>query len=420
MKKAIAVFTNSKNTIYDTTYTIDELCNLCLSDDINIVDYIIQNIEKPNKEFYIGSGKILELKELVLKHKIDLVVFDDEISPRQMANIEDILDTTVIDRSYVILDIFASRAKTREAILEINLARSRYLLPRLNSLSKGLSRQGGGSGVHNKGKGETKLELNKRVLLTNIIKNEQELKKIKEDKIRRAEKRKENNIPIVALVGYTNAGKSTTMNKIIEYTNGQNDKMVYSKDELFATLETSTRKITYKKNDFLLVDTIGFVSKLPHHLVNSFRSTLEEIKSADLIIHVLDISSRYYQDQYDTTIDVLDSLNALDIPSVLLLNKFDKYDSQNTKIIGAENIEYSNYTNLGVEKLLDYIYEKTSPYKIELELNIEYKYGDVINLIEEHAEIISKVYLNSGAYYHIRIDKKYYKKLEMFDNSNLN
>lgn len=420
MKKAIAVFTNDKNSIYDISYTIDELTNLCLSDDINIIDYIVQNIDKPNKEFYIGSGKILELRDLVLKHDAPLVVFDNEISPSQISNIEDVIDATVIDRSYVILDIFASRAKTREAILEINLARSRYLLPRLSAISKGLSRQGGGSGVHNKGKGETKLELNRRVLVTNIIKNEQELKKIKEDKIRRAEKRKENNIPIVALVGYTNAGKSSTMNKIIEYTNGQNDKMVLSKDELFATLETSTRKITYKKHDFLLVDTIGFVSKLPHHLVNSFRSTLEEIKSADLIIHVLDISSRYYEDQFETTMDVIESLGAANIPSILLLNKYDKYDPENTLITGIENIAYSNYTNLGVTELLDYIYEKTSPYMIELELNIEYKYGDIINIIEEHAEIISKAYLNSGVYYHIKIDKKYYKKLEMFENSNLN
>ena len=421
MKTAILVFIDNNKMDYDIKYMIDELTNLCQSNNIIAVDYLVQKIDKPNKEFFIGSGKVLELKEKAIAEKVQYIIFDDELSPSQIRNLENEIGIPILDRSYIILDIFASRAKTKEAILEIELARSKYLLPRLGALSEGLSRQGGSSGrLHNKGKGETKLELNRRVLLSNIIRNERELIKIKKMKDMQAEKRKNNKIPIVALVGYTNAGKSSTMNKIIEYTSNNEDKMVYSKDELFATLETSHRKITYKKHDFILVDTIGFVSKLPHHLINSFRSTLSEIKNADLIIHVVDISSRYFNEQYQITTDVLFSLNCANIKTLLLLNKYDKYDDENTIIVGAENLPYSNYTNLNVDTLLDYIYDNTIPYMIDLRLNIDYKYGKIINLIEEKATINSKIYFNEYIYYDIKIDKKYYKELSIFEiNSNL-
>lgn len=420
LKNAVLVFTKTKNDFYDINYKIEELENLCQTCEINTVDYIVQSLERPNKEFFIGSGKIKELKELINTKDADIVVFDDELSPSTLKNVEDFLEIEVIDRSYVILEIFKTRAKTKESILEVEIARARYLFPRLSAMQSGMSREGGSSSLHSKGKGETKLELDRRTLLSTIIRAERELEKIKQNKIIQAKKRKENKIPIVALVGYTNAGKSTTMNKIIEYTSNDSDKMVYAKDELFATLDTSTRKISYKKHDFLLVDTIGFVSNLPHHLINSFRSTLEEIKSADLIIHVVDISSRYYAEQYDTVCEVLDMLGCSNIKSLLLLNKYDKYDDDNTYIAGIDNIAYSNYQNKGVTELLDYIYENTIPYMIDLELNIDYKYGKIINLIEEKATIISKVYLQNNVYYHISIDKRYYKDLEMFENKELN
>lgn len=407
---------------YDVKYMIDELTNLCETDDILVVDYLVQKLDRPNKEFFIGSGKVLELKGLINACECDLVVFDDELSLSQMKNLEEALDITVLDRSYIILDIFASRAKTKEAILEINLARSKYMLPRLSVLQKGLSRQGGsGGGLHNRGKGETKLELDKRILLSNISRCEAELLKIKNMKALQATKRKKGNIPIVALVGYTNAGKSSTMNKIIEYTNKDIDKKVYERDELFATLGTQTRRIEYKKHSFLLTDTIGFVSKLPHHLVNSFRSTLEEIKNADLIIHVLDISSPYFNEQYQITTNVLESLECSSTKTLILLNKYDKYDDNGYIISGIENLPYSNKTGLNIDKLLDYIYDNTTPYMIDLVLDIEYKHGKIINLIEENATIHSKLYLNDYIEYDISIDKKYYKDLEIFEkNSDIN
>ncbi|MGM9972092.1 MAG: GTPase HflX [Anaeroplasmataceae bacterium] len=423
MKKAIIVLIETPNMYYDINYMTDELTNLCESDGIMVIDTLTQKLDKPNKEFFIGKGKVLELKNLIDTTNPDLVVFDDELSPSQLNNLQDYLNIEVLDRTYIILDIFSSRAHTREAILEINLAKSKYMLPRLSIFQKGLSRQGGssGGGVHNKGKGETKLDLDKRVLLSNISSSMRELKKIKQMKEAQIQKRKKNNIPIVALVGYTNAGKSTTMNTIMDYTLKNEDKRVYVKDELFASLNTQTRSITYKKHTFLLTDTIGFVSKLPHHLINSFKSTLLEVQNADLIIHVVDISSPYFNEQYEITTSVLNSLGVTNTKTLLLLNKYDKYDDQGYIISGVENIPFSNVSNLNILKLLDYIYDNTIPYMMELTLHIPYTNGKQINLIEEHAIIKSKIYQNEYVIYDISIDRKYYKDLEVFDiNNNIN
>ncbi len=422
MKKALIVLLETKKSLYDTNYMIDELTNLCETDDIFVADVITQRLDKPTPDFYVGSGKVLEIKDRAHSLECDMVVFDDELTPSQIRNLGNEIGLEIYDRSYVILDIFSSRAKTHEAKLEIELARCRYLLPRLGVLQQGLSRQGSsGSGLHNRGKGETKLELDKRILMGKISRALAELDTIKRMKDEQAKRRVKNEIPIVALVGYTNAGKSTTMNKIISYTEASEDKMVYEKDELFATLSTSTRHISYKKHDFLLVDTVGFVSKLPHHLVNSFKSTLEEIKNADLIIHVVDISSRYFQEQYSVTTNVLNNLGCSNIKTLLLLNKYDKYDDMDHILVGAENLPYSNYTNLNVDKLLDYIYDNTIPYMLNLKLNIPYKEGKIFNILEENAVIHSKVYFDEYVFYDVTIDQKYYHLLQGFDqDSNIN
>ncbi len=418
MRNAILVLLDTKTNTYDISYLTCEMKNLCKSIDIDIKHHISQKLDKPNKEYLVGSGKIKEVKELLTVTNIDLVVFDDELTLSQLRNISEYLNVEVIDRTYVILSIFALRAQSREAILEINLAKSRYLLPRLSIIKNKEDRQGGSSSLHNKGKGETRQELDKRVLLANISRCTKELVKIKEMKDRQTEKRKENNIPIVALVGYTNAGKSSTLNKIIEYTKEDSEKMVYAKDELFATLSTKTRSITYKKHKFLLTDTIGFVSKLPHHLINSFNSTLKEIKNADLILHIIDVSSPYFNEQYAVTAETLNNLGCSNIKTLLVFNKYDKCLNKDFMITGAENILYSNYDNYNVDKLLDYIYDNTISYMIDLKLNIPYTNGKLINIIETHGIIKYKSYTPSYVIYEVSIDKKYYKQLEFYEIDN--
>ena len=205
------------------------------------------------------------------------------------------------------------------------------------------------------------------------------------------------------------------MNKLIEVCGGDSEKMVYAKDELFATLDTRIRQITYKKHKFLLSDTIGFVSKLPSLLVESFRSTLEEIRNADLIINVIDFSSKYFNEQYQITLKMLDAVGALDKKMLLLLNKYDLLENKNLIVEGVESLPYSNKSNLNVDKLLDYIYNETAPYMIELKLNIPYKKQKKRNIIEEKATIYEKLYLKECTYYHISIDKKYYKELALYE-----
>ncbi len=423
MEKAIIVGLDLPNNTYDIKYSLDELTNLALSDEIMVVEVIIQKAEHPTAATFIGKGKVQEVKTAVIAHDADLVIFDDELSPSQMRNLERELNVKIIDRSFLILDIFAKRAKTNEAMLEIKLAQNKYLLPRLAGLHDDLSRQGGASsgGFSAKGPGEKQLELDKRYLMTETYRLERELEKIRGMKERQSQKRKENEIAIVALVGYTNAGKSSTMNTILNAVEVNDEKQVYEKDQLFATLDTSTRQINYNNYQFLLVDTVGFVSKLPHHLVNSFRSTLEEIKNADLILHVVDISSKYYQEQMDVTNNVLASLGCQHIPMVYLLNKYDLLENKESTFTGAENIPFSNKTKLNIDKAFESIIKKTQKELLSLELLIPYKDGDIANFVEKNSKVISKLYLDNGIHFNIEISPKYYKKVSNYlINENIN
>lgn len=416
MKKAILVLLKTKNDYYDIEYRIKEMENLCQSIGVSITSSIYQALDKPDVKYYTGSGKIFEIKDIAISQEVDAIVFDDELTPVQLKHISQIIDIDIMDRTSVILDIFQQRAKSREAILELNIARARYDMPRIGLMQRNLSREGAsGGGLHSKGSGETNQELTRRQIAGRISRYNKELIEIKNRKAQSAEKRASNDIPIVALVGYTNAGKSTTMNKLIEVCGGDSEKMVYAKDELFATLDTRIRQINYKKHKFLLTDTIGFVSKLPSLLVESFRSTLEEIRNADLIINVIDFSSPYFNEQYQITLKMLDAVGALDKKMLLLLNKYDLLENKNLIVEGVKSLPYSNKTNLNVDKLLDFIYQETSPYMIELKLNIPYKDQKICHLIEEKATIYEKLYLEECTHYHISIDKKYYKELALYE-----
>lgn len=417
--KAILVGVTTKNDRYDIEYSLNELKSLAETLDIEVVYKISQSLERPNNKTYIGSGKVNEVIIAINAYEADIVIFNDELSPSQLRNNQDLLKVEVMDRSYLILKIFEMRASTKEAKLETKLAKNLYLLPRISTLREKESRIGGTSGsMSNKGAGETQAELDRRHLMAEINHIKKELETIKLMKLQQIEKRKKNEIPIVALVGYTNAGKSSTMNTILEYVN-KAEKSVFAKDQLFATLETYNKKITYDKKEFILVDTIGFVSKLPHNLVNSFYQTLQEIKNADLIIHVIDSSSQYANEQLNVVLDVLYSLNIGEIPTIYLLNKWDNTIDENMTIMGYKSLTFSNKTKLNLDELMNNILEEIGPSTIHVRVLIPYKEGKLINMLETKSKIYNKEYQSFGVYYDIELPIKLYSLVQPYDLENM-
>ncbi len=286
------------------------------------IDYeMIQNLDKINDLSYVGSGKMIELKDFILSQDIQYVIFNDELTARQYNYLSDALQIDILDRTSLILAIFEKRAHTKEAILQVEIAKLNYQLPRLVGQHQDIIGQMGGSGF--RGAGETQLELDRRQLYGQLQKLKQELRKtVKQRQIQRRQ-RQNNDIPIVSLVGYTNSGKSTLMNTLMK-KNHKEHKRVFEKDMLFATLETSTRLVDQQgKLPFLLIDTVGFIAYLPHVLVEAFKSTLEEIKEADLLLHVIDASDPNYLEHVATTNAVLEEIGVKDIPMLYLYNKVD-------------------------------------------------------------------------------------------------
>ena len=416
--KAVLVGVSTKDDLYDIEYSLKELENLAEALGIECVYKISQKLDKPNSKTYIGSGKLNEIVIAIHAYDADLVIFNDELSPSQLRNVEEILKVEVMDRSYLILKIFEERATTREAKLEIKVAKYMYMLPRIQFMREKESRSGGASGaMSSKGAGETQSELDRRHIMAEINHLQNELAHAKKMKVAQIEKRKRNDVPIVALIGYTNAGKSSTMNSILEYLD--KEKKVFAKDQLFATLSTYNRKITYQKKDFILVDTIGFVSKLPHNLVNSFYQTLQEIKYADYIIHVLDSSSPYINEQLNVVNNVLHSLEASTIPTIYLLNKWDKTIDDSMTIIGQKSMPFSNKTKLNVKELLDDIILEIGPSTIHIRLLLPYKEGKLANILETKAEIYSKEYQEYGMYYDVELPIKLYSMFYNYDLDNM-
>ena len=410
--KAILVAVTTKYDIYDVEYSLDELAKLAEVAGYETINRVTQSLDKPTPKTYIGSGKLDEIKVMVDFYNIDTVIFNDELTPAQIRNISEILNVDIIDRSYLILKIFELRASDKSQIYEIKLANAMYMLPRIGYLSVGSDRIGGGGLT--RGSGETERELNRRRLISEIHHLQNEIMKSKATKANQIARIKRNDLPIVALVGYTNSGKSTTMNTLIKYLNAQGSE-VFAKDQLFATLSTYNRKLTYNKTDFMLVDTIGFVSKLPHNLIASFYETLDEVKNADLIIHVIDSSSKYINQELTVVMEVLHNLKCEQIPSLFLLNKWDNTLDQNMAVHGKKSIRYSNKTQEGLTELLDSIVEEISQSTIHARVSIPYKRGDLIKIIEEKATINKREYLDNGTYYDLDIPKKLYHLIKDYD-----
>lgn len=368
------------------TYEMEELKNLALACDLQPVKSFTQKGERLQSSHYVGKGKLEEIAEYVQEETIDAVLFNDELSPSQLVNIEEILECEILDRTLLILDIFAQRAKTKEAQLQVDISRLKYKLPRLEGLHMELGRQGGGSGLTNRGAGETKLELDKRRIESQISHKEKELEKLVQERKTRRERRKKANMKTVALVGYTNAGKSTLMNALAEKTG--NEKLVFVKDMLFATLETKVRRIELSdKKEFLLTDTVGFVDKLPHHLVKAFRSTLEEVKEADLLLHVIDYGSPFYKEQMKITLETLQEIGVEEIPMLDVYNKIDMVDFEKPKNNG-ERIWISAKSGEGIDALLEEIKERLFHDYQEVTMLIPYTEGRLLSSFNEHYEII--------------------------------
>lgn len=416
---AILVAVTTSYDIYDVEYSLAELKNLAEAINIKTVFKISQKLNAPNSRTYVGKGKLSEIVVAIKAYGADIVIFNDELTPSQLRNVSEALQIECIDRSYLILKIFEERAQTKESALEIKLVKNLYLLPRISFLREKESRSGGTTGaLSNRGAGETQGELDRRHIMAEITHLRKELESLKVMKETQVEKRKRNEIPIVALVGYTNAGKSSTMNSLLEYI-GQKEKQVFEKNQLFATLSTYNRKITYDKKEFILVDTIGFVSKLPHHLVNSFYQTLTEIKQADYIIHVIDSSSPYINQQIQVVMQVLSSLNAEKIPSLFLLNKWDQTIDSSMHILGYPSLPFSNKTKLNVKELFEDILSHVGPSTLRTKVLIPYKEGKLSHILEESAIIYQKDYQPYGTYYDVELPIKLYPTFKPYDLENM-
>ncbi len=277
----------------------------------------MQKLQMPNSRTFVGTGKLEEIHQYILMNNIDICIFDDELSPSQLRNIERELNIKVLDRNNLILDIFASRARTSHARTQVELAQLQYLLPRLTRLWTHLERQKGGIGM--RGPGETQIETDRRIIQTKIAQLKEKLKEI--DKQMSVQRSNRGQLVRVALVGYTNVGKSTIMNMLSK-------SEVFAENKLFATLDTTVRKVVVENLPFLLTDTVGFIRKLPHQLVESFKSTLDEVREADLLVHVLDISHPQFEDHYNVVVETLNEIDKKEKPTLLVFNKIDAYEEK--------------------------------------------------------------------------------------------
>lgn len=393
-------------------YSVEELKNLAEACNVEVVGLLTQKLERVNSACYIGTGKVAEVAMLVDQHDANLVIFNDELSPSQIRNLEQGLQCKVIDRTILILDIFARRAKTREAQLQVEVAQLRYMMPRLIGLNASLSRQAGGIG--SKGPGEKKLELDRRRIEEQVHRLNKELDALVLARQNQRKLRKRNATPVVALVGYTNAGKSTTMNALLKISDSQLDKTVFEKNMLFATLETSTRQIQLPdKKQFLLTDTVGFVSKLPHQLVKAFRSTLEEVTEADLLLHVVDISHPEFKTQIEITNKVLEELGVKETPMVYVYNKSDlapnEFIAPNEESvrISAKNLE-------NIEGLIDCIKKHLFSHYLKVTFLIPYDRGNLVSYLNESATVSETEYTDSGTLITVECSEHDFERLSEY------
>ena len=378
----------------DITHSMDELEGLAEADGVEVIGRVIQSLERPNTATFIGKGKVEELAEMCANMEADTVIFNDELSGVQLRNLEEAVGVRVIDRTILILDIFADRATSREGKLQVELAQLQYRMPRLTGFGKSLSRLGGGIGT--RGPGEKKLETDRRHIAGRIDDIKAELKKMNKNRAVQRAGREKSNIPVVALMGYTNSGKSAVMNKLLEMTERE-EKVVMSQDMLFATLDTQHRKISLDPGaEFILIDTVGFVSKLPHSLVEAFKSTLDEVKYADLLVHVVDSAYEERDFQIDVTNNVIEQIGAGGKEKIMVYNKMDIAEERPLDVSGCDAVYISALTGDNMDVLIDTIKAKIFGNRVHARLLIPYDKGSITSYLLENAEITSTEYTADG------------------------
>ena len=396
----------------DISYSMEELAGLAEADGVTVAGQMIQSLERPNTATLIGKGKVAELAELCRNMEADTVIFNDELSGVQLRNLEEALEVRVIDRTILILDIFADRAVSREGKLQVELAQLQYRMPRLTGFGKSLSRLGGGIGT--RGPGEKKLETDRRHIAGRIDDIKAELARIGKTRDVQRSGREKSKTPIVALMGYTNSGKSAIMNRLLELSERE-DKTVASQDMLFATLDTQHRKITLEQgSEFILIDTVGFVSKLPHSLVEAFKSTLEEVRYADLLVHVVDSSYENRDFYMSVTNEVIDQIGAGGKEQIIAYNKMDIAKSVPLDVSGHDVVYLSAKTGEHVDELAAKIREKIFGGRVEMTLLIPYQRGDITSYLCENAQISSMEYKEDGTLLHGKLEREDALRYEKF------
>lgn len=392
----------------DTTdESIEELGELVKTAGGEVVACVIQNKTDLEAGTYMGEGKLEEIKQVIETLEADCIVFDDELSPVQMRNISDILGIKVLDRSMLILDIFAMRAKTSEGKLQVELAQLKYRLPRLRGFGAEMSRTGAGIGT--RGPGETRLESDRRHIRRRISALEEEIKELKKRRELLRSRRKKDGVITAALVGYTNAGKSTLLNTLT-------DAGVFAEDKLFATLDPTSRGITLEDNrNILLVDTVGFIRKLPHHLVEAFKSTLEEAVVADFLLHVIDISSEEAQNQIDVVEHVLSDIGATGKPVIGVFNKCDKVEDKPV-LNGSfdKTVFISAKSNQNIDGLMQTISETAPGQKRRVTVCIPYSMGAEVNELHTNQKVLSEEYTAEGTKMELLADSAAYERIKEY------
>ena len=388
-----------------TEETLNELEDLLETAGGFCTGKVLQNRHTPDSHSFIGEGKALEVKLLVEATASTMVVFDNELSPGNIRALEEIIGVTVLDRSALILDIFAQRAKTKEGRLQVELAQYKYLLPRLSGMGKSLSRQGGGIGT--RGPGETKLESDRRHIRERINRLEEELEQVRKVRAVQRERRMKNSVPVVAIVGYTNAGKSTLLNQLT-------GAGIPANNRLFDTLDTTSRQLTVSDNlDVILSDTVGFIAKLPHHLVNAFHATLEELEYADLLLHVIDVSDP----QLEAHIAVVDRLiRKLARPETPVLRCYNKADLVYSEDIprGKNVVAISAKRGINMDGLLKAIEEALAHARHHVLVRLPYSMGGMVETLHNNAQVKSTDYTADGIEMETILDDILYGRLKEY------
>jgi len=394
--------------------SLAELKALAETAGSEVLDGLIQRRDKPDPATYIGSGKVIELRQIVVATGADTVICDGELSPSQLRQLEDKLKVKVVDRTALILDIFAQHAKSKEGKAQVELAQIAYLLPRLRGWGDSLSRQvggraAGGAGIGGRGPGETKIETDRRRIRDKMAKLRREIAEMKVSRDTKRQERKRFNIPSVAIAGYTNAGKSSLLNKLT-------DAGVLVENALFATLDPTVRKSqTTEGRVYTLSDTVGFVRHLPHQLIDAFKSTLEEVSGADLIVHVVDGSHPDPFEQIRAVREVITEIGGAEIPEIIAINKVDAADPDVVmEILRKEknSFAFSARTGFGIEGLVRAI-EKSLPHpNVEINALIPYDRGDLVSAVHERGEILSEEYVETGTQMRALVDGGLAKAIE--------